>query len=182
MAVSVERATLPHPTVVTFRAPDARARRGAPAAPTAASRAELPILRTLIDAARLRPAVAWSAVERLAVSAPPGSSADALAGALLTLLRLGARRAITLHAAQAATLSLDECWLAQLLDAARRDDEASLRALVAFRLDRAARRPAIGLARRLASALDRLSNQEEGSDGPAVARPDQPTLERKEML
>lgn len=81
-------------------------------------------------------------------------AAKTYAEALLRGLAVVFGRAPVLHQPGAAELSFDEAWLASLLAAALRDDEASTRFLLASRLPRHAQRQIGWLARQLAQRQD----------------------------
>jgi len=83
-------------------------------------------------------------------------AAKAYAEALLRGLAAVLGRAPVLHQPGAAELSFDEAWIASLLAAAKREDEASLRFLLASRLPRHAWRQIGWLAVQLAQRQDQM--------------------------
>lgn len=84
------------------------------------------------------------------LSAQPELAARAFAEALLRGLAVVFGRAPVVHQPAARELSFDEAWIASLLDATVRDDQASVQFLLASRLPRHARRQIGWLAAQLA--------------------------------
>ncbi|MDO9639964.1 MAG: hypothetical protein Q7J44_15615 [Pseudotabrizicola sp.] len=84
------------------------------------------------------------------LSTDSGVAARSYAEALLRGLAVVLGRVPVLHQPGAAELSFDEAWIASLLGAAQRGDEASMRFLLASRLPRHARRQIGWLAAQLA--------------------------------
>ncbi len=90
------------------------------------------------------------------LSAHADIAAQAYAEALLRGLAVVLGRVPVLHQPGAAELSFDEAWIASLLGAARRGDEASMRFLLASRLPRHVWRQIGWLAAQLAQRQEQM--------------------------
>lgn len=90
------------------------------------------------------------------IAAEPHASAQRYAVALFRVLPRSTRRRLVFHAHGNARPSTDEMWLLRLLRAIEQDDEASVRALLGFRIRREARRAVRFLATGLATSLKAL--------------------------
>jgi hypothetical protein len=88
------------------------------------------------------------------LSAHPQAAAEAYADALLRALTAGFRRPPVIYETTATEMSFDEQWLAATICAAAREDEDSLRFLLASRLPHHMRRQIGWLAAQLALRLE----------------------------